>query len=188
MSIRNELLEEILTATETPKPLISTQIGLFTDTITQNPTGIGDAGKIQLSFGAGGVTIGGEFSMASNGLLSCNIGGQYRLDVTLRIGRVTSPGVSRVMARMMYAPDGIQANGIQAYDTFAIEIDDQDTIWREQFTIDFSPTSGSVVWVEMARDATGNNSGGILTYQPSGDLVSWNEVSSTSLSLEVIIA
>ncbi len=106
---------------------------------------------------------------------------QYDFEVTLRIARSGSSSNSEIMARMMYAPDGI--NYAQAGSTFGVMIDDDDTVWRENFSLKFSPAVGSKLFIELARNNGASNSGGLGSFQPSGDLSSWNAINTASLEI-----
>lgn len=164
------------------------EIGTFSTTTTQSPTGLGDAGKIRISMGAGGSTANGEFTIAPDGLITCIKNGiQYSFNLTVRMERSGSVGVSEIMGRFMYAVDGVEANAVQVLDSFAVRIDDADTIWREQFEIRFSPVVGSVLWFEVARNPGSNNSGQIGTTQPAGDLSGWTPSNSVSLTIGKLV-
>lgn len=168
--------------------LISTEIGEFRTSTTQNPTGLGDTGKIKVNFGIGGDTQSHEFSVSSGGVVTCNTDNiQYDIDLTLRIGRTGAAGVSILLGRLMYADDGIEANAVQVNSTSVTEIDDQDTIWREEFKFRLEPSSGAIFWIEIARDEAGNNSGGILTVQPTATLASWNPSDSARITFNKLL-
>ncbi len=161
--------------------------GQFDSFVPQNPTGLGAAGVIKMTFGAGGNTTGGEFTIAPSGIITTLKGGvQYRFDLVLRLGRTSAAGISEVMGRLMYAEDGIEANGTQVGGSFSVEIDDPNTIWREEFNINIRPETGSLIWFEMARNNGSNNSGGLLTYPFNGDLSTWNPTPTASLTIGIL--
>lgn len=160
-------------------------IGTFETGTTQNPTGLGETNKIRVSFGAGGNTSGNEFTMAADGTLTCNTGGdQYQLEFMFRVGRTGAAGVSIIVGRLMYAADGVEANAVQAGPSTVIEVDNQNIIFPEFIIRHIKPATGSKLWVEIARDEAGNNSGGLLTVQPSATLAGWNDSNSASLTIE----
>lgn len=167
-------------------PVTTRELGSFSTTATQNPTGQGAAGVIKVNFGAGGSTSGGELTVAPTGIVTTNIEmPEYFIEITTRIGRETAAGVAILHGRLMYAADGIEANAVQVGSTSTTEMDDTNTIWRERFEIRFSPAAGSIFWVEFGRDESGNDSGGILTQQPTGTLAGWNESDSAAISFSV---
>ncbi len=158
-------------------------IGQFSTSVTQNPTARGDAGKIRVNFGAGGSTTGNELTVARDGTITSNVGDvQYLVEITIRVGRTGFSGVSILHGRLMYAADGVEANAVQVSSTSTTELDDSDTIWRERFELALEPASGSKFWIEFARDESGNNSGGILTQQPTATLSGWNASNSASIT------
>lgn len=167
-------------------PVTTREIGSFSTTATQNPTGQGAAGVIKVNFGAGGTTSGGELTLAATGIITTNIElPEYFIEITARIGRETAAGIAIMHGRLMYAADGIEGNAVQVGSTSTTEMDDANTIWRERFELRFSPAVGSIFWLEFARDESGNDSGGILTQQPTGTLAGWNESNSASISFSV---
>jgi hypothetical protein len=164
------------------KTVTQVSLGSFESQSNQSPTGAGQSGAITIDFGAGGSTTGSEFTVDGAGIVTCNMNSiQYDFEVTLRIARSGSSSNSEIMARMMYAPDGI--NYAQAGSTFGVMIDDDDTVWRENFSLKFSPAVGSKLFIELARNNGASNSGGLGSFQPSGDLSSWNAINTASLEI-----
>tara|TARA_R110000803_G_C11989465_1_gene321782 strand:+ start:5902 stop:6534 length:633 start_codon:yes stop_codon:yes gene_type:complete len=164
-----------------PTQVSEETIGTFTTIADQIPTGTGDAGKITVNFGVGGSTTGSEFTMAPTGEISVNaqsLGLQYRFVVGMRMGRTGASGISLLLIRFMYAPDGIKANAFQVSGSFSVQVDNPNTTWREVFDINFAPAVGSMSFVEFARDESGNDSGNIQAEQPTGTLSGWAEVAS----------
>lgn len=163
-------------------PTEEVALGSFETIATQTPGGEGAANSIIIHFGDGGDTDGGEFNVDSLGVVTCNKDSiQYEFDLTIRLQRDGNPGVSHVIARMMYADDGVNYSQISG--TFGVKIDDADTVWRENFTIRFSPTVGSKLYFEFARDPASSNSGEIGTFQPSGNVSDWNPIPSALLTI-----
>jgi hypothetical protein len=163
-------------------------LGVFATSETQTPTGLGDAGKIRVNFGPGGSTVGGEFSIAADGLITCNKDSiQYDFGLSFRIARNGGAGESEIMGRFMYAPDGVEANAVQTGDTFSVKLDDDDTVWRESFELRFSPLAGSLIWFEVARNPGSNNSGQLETVQPAGDLSGWAASNTASIAFGKLV-
>lgn len=160
-------------------------IGTFETSATQNPTSRGDSGKIRVNFGAGGNTTGNEFTIAADGTITTNTGGeQYQFELMFRVGRTGAAGVSILVGRFMYASDGIEANAIQVGPTSVFELDNANAIFPESVVRHVAPATGSKIWFDIARDEDGNNSGGLLTVQPTGTLSGWNASNSASLQIE----
>jgi len=159
-------------------------IGNFATPNVQTPSGQGDAGKIRINFGAGGNTDNNEFSVDPDGTINCLKNSiQYEFDVVVRVERQGNPGNAEIMGRLMYAEDGIEGNAIQFGDTFNIRIDDDNTVWREEFLLKLSPKIGSKLWFELAIDESGVNAGQLGATQPTGTLSSWNPVNTASLDI-----
>jgi hypothetical protein len=159
------------------------ELGTFSSLVAQNPTGLGVAGIIKITFGAGGDTDNGEFTVAPTGVITTNKGGiQYNLDLVTRIGRIGAAQTSEIMGRLMYAEDGVELNATQVGTSFSVLVDDPDTIWREEFNLTLRPATGSVLWFEIARNNGSSDSGGLLSYAFSGDLSSWEPTPTASLT------
>tara|TARA_R110000796_G_scaffold119202_2_gene233391 strand:+ start:165 stop:662 length:498 start_codon:yes stop_codon:yes gene_type:complete len=157
-------------------------LGEFNSQVDQNPTGLGIANVINITYGVGGSTSGGEFDLDALGVITCNMNSiQYNFNIVIRISRSGAGGVSELMARMMYAPDGI--NYVQVGSSFGARVDDADTVWRENFSLNFSPAVGSKIFLELARNNGSSNSGGLGTFQPIGDLATWNQINSATLRI-----
>lgn len=157
-------------------------LGEFSTQSPQNPTGTGQAGAIIINYGVGGSTSGNEFDVDSNGVITCNKNTiQYDFEVTLRMERTGGGGNSEIMARMMYAANGVDF--VQSGSTFNVRVDDDDTVWREGFSLKLSTPLGSKIYIELARDESGSNSGGLGATQPTGTLSSWNPVDVASLRI-----
>lgn len=161
-------------------------LGSFATTATQNPTGTGSSGVIRINFGTGG-TIGNAVTVAPDGTFTIGSATeQLRMEFVIRIGRTGGAGVAILHGRAMYAEDGIEANAVQLGDTLTIELDDADTIWREYIPLTLDPVDGAKLWFEIARDESGNNSGGLLTEQPSGTLSGWNQSDTAQVTFSVL--
>lgn len=172
-------------------PVAETVIGDFNTTTAQTPAGSGSANKIRINYGTGGNTTGNEFTVAGDGTITTNTAGrQYIFDVVLRISRSGAAGNSIPMARFCYSADGTETDTVQVGNSFSVRIDDDDTVWREEFKSSFIPADGSKLWVEFARDEAGNNSGDLSADQPTATLLTdtppWNPVSVASLTISTL--
>lgn len=180
-------IDEVHAISVGSRRMLEAQIGDFRTGDTQSPAGLGDANKIIVHFGAGGNTTGNEFTVGADGVVTCNLNSkQYRFSVVISFIRIGATGVSEMLARQMYAPDGV--NFVQVGGTFAVRIDDGDTVWREEFNVNFSPAVGSKLKVEVARNNGGSDSGDVGIFQPSGDLSGWNPATSALLRIFTVTA
>ena len=191
MSIRNELLEQILVASGGILPdarVELVELGEFKTSIAQTPSGLGDAGKIRINFGTGGSTSGGEVTVAADGLITFATSDiQYRFDTLFAINRTSEPLEARLVGRMMFAADGIEANAVQLGDTFAVEVADANSTWREEMKIEIKAVAGAILWFNLARDESGIDEGGLEVYQPSGTLSGWDTAPTARLRINKAI-
>ena len=156
-------------------------VGEFRTSDAQNPTELGDAGKIRVHFGDGGITTDQAVSVDSDGLVHQLIGRVYVMSLHLSFGRAGPAGVSRLMGRGMVALDGIVENAIQSGPTLSLEVDTANQIWEERINFRTSFPGGAIFWFEIARDEVGTDAGGLITNQPSGTLSGWNIAETASL-------
>ena len=166
--------------------VLTTTIGEFIETADQDPNGLGSAGILGVSFGAGGDTTNSEFTVSSAGVITCNAAGansQYHFNGTFYIGRSGAAGVSVLHLRMMYAADGVPGNAAQLGSTYTTLMDDPDYIFREQLNHIFAMPQGAIFWVEIARDESGNNSGGLTNQPPTATLAGWNSTFTARLRI-----
>lgn len=182
-----EAIDELHGLIVNTRNVYENQIGDFRTSDTQSPSGLGDANKVIVHYGAGGNTSGNEFSLGADGILTCNANSkQYRFNLVISYIRSGSAGISELLTRMMYAPNGIDF--VQVGGTSALRINDTDTVWREEFAVMFSPAVGSKLKIEVARNNGSVDAGDIGIYQPSGDLTGWNPAPSALLRIFNIIA
>lgn len=169
------------------QPIRYRAIANFESQLTQEPTGLGDSNKIKLTFGGGGTSTDGLLTMASTGITTFHKGGfQYAIRLAVRLGRSNATGESIIGIRFMYAADGVEGNAVQIGPTLITMIDNQKSIWPEIFYFNFDPAEGSILWAEIGRDESGDNSGGVLTVQPTGSMSSWEESNSCSVYFEAL--
>jgi hypothetical protein len=107
------------------------EVGFFSTADAQIPSGLGDAGKIRIHFGAGGITSDGAIEVHPDGTIEQLIGRVYDMTLQFSMGRTGSAGgVSRMMGRAMCAMDGVEANAIQLGSTLSLEIDNANVIFE----------------------------------------------------------
>lgn len=123
-------------------------------TVDQNPTGLGDVNKIQLVFDSSvSVT---DVSIASTGVVTFNTTGKYFMRFEAHYGRLGSTGASVIAYRIKY-------NGIVTDELHVAKLDNADIIVPFVGTYIFDATAGDYATMEIMRDSSGDNSGGILT-------------------------
>ena len=146
-------------------------LGEFSTESDQDPTGLGYSQRIRVNFGAGGNTVDDEFTISPDGFIECLKNSiQYNFDAEFRFKRTSGGGESLLVGWLMYAEDGVEANAVQLGRTFQALIDDAKAVFREEFLFSFSPSVGSLMWIEIARDESFNNNGGIGIEPITGSL------------------
>ena len=133
--------------------------------VDQNPSGLGDANKITVHYGgvvgngsspvqlvdvAGVGTGGGPGSK-----LICNVADTYLFEYTAAVGRTGGAGVSEVWFRLL-------VNGTQAAASTDFKLDDSEVRIANNASFVVPLTVGLEIEVEIMRNNTGNNSGGLL--------------------------
>jgi len=184
MSIRNELLEDILSATTggsfDPTTDISIERLFDGDSAlaTQNPTGLGTANAIQISFGAAFGTGASPIQLLADGTLRANVAGTYRLKVSVQFGRTGSPGTSFLLFRVV-------STGIQLGRTVSTKIDSVDQVSYFENDTWLTVGAGAEFAFEIMRDSSGHNSGGLVGFVPTVDGGNeWNDAPSASVRVE----
>jgi hypothetical protein len=166
-----------------------TELGSFFSEAEQLPTGLGLSNSITITYGAGGTTSDGSYTVLpvgdpNAGKVLCNKGeSQREFDLTLRIGREGAGGESEMVAWLMYAEDGIIANAVQSGFTFTEVVDNARAFWRVEFKRQIRPKTGSILWVQLARNNLANDSGGLYKLDLLGDLATLNPSPSAALSI-----
>lgn len=144
----------------------------------QQPTGLGEAGAIQIEFGAAQNTVSDPVQLLADGSLVFNEGGMYRLKISIIFGRLGGSGESELRFRAL-------VNGVQAGQSVGVEIDTQkieipyfDEAWLEV-------PSGAIITYEAMRDSSGDDSGGL--FQPiitSATAPNWNDATCAAIRVE----
>lgn len=143
---------------------------------SQNPTGIGDSGAIQIEFGSPQGTVDDEVSLSADGTVTVNKSRLFRIKIALQFGRTGSASVSHILFRVL-------VNGVQAGRSIAYLLDDSNTtMYVENDEWIYFP-AGTTVRFEIMRDAAGDDSGGLVQYNPSGG---WNSAPTAAIRMQVL--
>ena len=127
---------------------------------TQNPSGLGDANKIQVEFGP--AASGSFYGLTAAGLLTLTQAGRYMIDVNLQFGRAGGAGFAQLFGRVVL-------DGTPLTPSIAAKIDDSDTELPYHGT--FGPIdlpAGTTFAVELMRSNVGIDAGGLIQLS-SGD-------------------
>lgn len=185
MSIRNELLEDILSATGggfDPETGISIERLYDGESLitTQEPSALDTAQYIQ--FGAVQGTISDPIQTVAQGgdteasILRINTAGTYRIKTAIQYGRTGASGTSILNFR-------VTINGVQAGRSInqRLENANQTTLFTDEAWI--TVPAGIDIVYEVIRDSTGNNSGGLIAGVTSGS-TGWNAAPSCAVRVE----
>lgn len=133
----------------------------FSTAATQNPSAVDT--PIQIEFGAGVVTA--AATLASNGLLTFNIPGDYIITLFLRFGRTAGGGTAITLNRFLI-------NGVQGLNSNAVKLPDQDSVIPFSTSLNLTATAGMTFALQIMRDSAGINNGGLTRILPT--LAGWN--------------
>lgn len=135
---------------------------------TQNPSAVNT--PLQVNFGSGQSTA--DVSLSATGELTFLTEGDYALSLFLRFGRSAGVGNAILFNRFLI-------NGVQGLNSNAISIPDSNSVYPFGAALFLSPTEGDVFTMEIMRDSSGINTGGLFALTPS--LGSWNIAPSATL-------
>lgn len=119
---------------------------------SQAPTSLGVAHKVE--FGAAQSFT--RLSLSATGDLTCNVTGAYSIRVKLQKGRLGSTGTSKLMSRIL-------VNGVQIGVSAVGLMTSPDVIFATESKVTVPLTAGDVFTVEIIRDNTGSNFGGLYS-------------------------
>ena len=143
--------------------------------VDQDPVGLGT--PMRVSFGDAQANE--FFSLAADGTLTVLQGDEYTFRVKLTVGREGAGGESQLYTRVMY-------NGVQAGVSNHAIIDSA----RLEFPLVLEGVlplvPGDELWIELARDLDGTDSGGLRAGTP--DLVGWTASPSARLTINRFVA
>lgn len=143
-------------------------LAAYSTAVSQNPSAVDT--PLQIEFGT--AQDNENVSLAADGTLTFNQTGQYLLTLFLRFGRTTGAGTSILLNRLVY-------NGVQYLRTNAIALSDAAATVPFSATLVFQATAGDTLKLEIARDSTGINNGGVFRTVPT--TLAWNISPSASV-------
>jgi hypothetical protein len=129
--------------------------------LDQNPTGLGDAGKIQITFGPPQTT--NDFDLDADGQFTTLVADEYYFQGKFEMGRDGQAGQSQLYLRAL-------VNGVQfGYSTHLI-VDSPKIEAPVSFTGYSALKVDDVITFELMRDSDGDDSGGLtvgISQEPS---------------------
>lgn len=120
--------------------------------VSQLPSGLGVAKKVE--FGAAQSFT--RLSLSAAGNLTCNVTGTYSIRVKLQKGRTGSSGTSALMSRIL-------VNGVQVGVSAVALLTSPDVAFATESKVNVPLTAGDVFTVEIIRDNTGSDFGGLYS-------------------------
>lgn len=144
--------------------------------LAQNPTGLDI--PLQVEFGPAQLGVTDPVQLNLDGSITANEANVYSFNITLPAGRTGAAGVSFLYGRALI-------NGVQGGSSVLIELDNANVIIPMQFSLDVPMEIADVLTVEVLRDSSGNDSGGLVSGDPV--LVGWNNSASAAVTVTRMI-
>lgn len=135
---------------------------------SQNPAALDT--PLQVSFGSAQTNA--DVSLASNGTLTFNTAGAYTITLFLRFGRAGGTGTSVLLNRFLI-------NGLQGLNSNACAISEATATYPFSTTIGLNVAQNDTFVLQIMRDSSGNNSGGLIATTPVAP--TWNISPSATL-------
>jgi hypothetical protein len=118
---------------------------------------------LQVEFGPTVTTT--DATLSSTGTLTFNVTGDYMIQLFLRFGRTSGTGSAVILNRFL-------VNGVQGLNTNGLKLPDQDAILPFSATLGIQATAGNTFQVQILRDSSGVNNGGLFRILPTA--AGWN--------------
>lgn len=139
-------------------------------TVAQAPTAVDTA--LQLTFGAAQGTASDPVMINAAGLVTFNVAGNYAVRIKLQQGRTGSTGTSILLSRILL-------NGTQYGSPAAVKMENPNVIAVTESRVVLDVTAGATFSVQIMRDSSGNNSGGVVPQ--AATVTAWGTSPSTLL-------
>ena len=127
---------------------------------------------LQIEFGAAQVTT--DIDIDVNGAITFKTAGKYILSPFFQYGRSGSTGTSVLFNRYL-------VNGVQAGSSLGAKIDNANILVPWSSSIQFTANANDVLTIEIIRDSTGNDSGGLFSSTPTA--AGWNIAPCASIQI-----
>jgi len=144
--------------------------------VSQNPTGT-DA-PLQIEFGPAQLGVADPVQLNLDGSVTINEANTYTFVITLPTGRLGASGNSELYGRALI-------NGAQVGSSVYAILDNANIVTPLQFTLNIPMEVVDVLTVEIIRDSAGNDSGGLISGDPTA--VDWENASSAAITCSRLI-
>lgn len=161
----------------TNKPSVGGFVSVLSGSSTatsQDPAGL--ATPLQVEFGPAQNTT--HANLAVNGSLTFNTAGQFVITLSMRFGRAAGTGDAYLFSRLLM-------NGTQYLNSNGMRLSNQDIVFPYSTTITINAAAGDVLTLQILRDATGSNNGGLIKLTPA--LAGWNPVPSATITVSKFV-
>lgn len=138
--------------------------------VNQTPTAVDT--PLQLAFGGAQGGASDPVIVSAAGLVTFNTAGNYAVRIKLQAGRSGASGTSLLFARIIFA--GAQY-GVPA----AVKLVSSDVTIPIESRVVLNPTAGQTLSVQIMRDSTGTNFGGV--FAQTAAVTSWGTAPSALL-------
>tara|TARA_R110000772_G_scaffold268703_1_gene397730 strand:- start:2095 stop:2634 length:540 start_codon:yes stop_codon:yes gene_type:complete len=146
-----------------------TTVATGSELISQGPIAVDT--PHQITFGTP-INITNDIDIAANGEFTCNVAGEYLFFMTLNYARTSPTGTSQMHVRVLF--DGVQLGG--SGDNYFTNQNDK---LSKSTSFVLGMTVGQVLTIELLRDSTGANDGGLEATNPTP--VDWNTTPSAGM-------
>ena len=148
---------------------------------SQEPTGLGLANLIQVTYGAAQFGSSDPVQIDANGLVTINEEGLYRIKNVFQFGRTGASGTSELLFRILF-------NGVQVGRSIGIKLGNSDNLNYVDIDNWFNVPADSTLQVQLMRDTSGNNSGGLFKTIPTDEgAETWSDVPCALIRIERFI-
>jgi hypothetical protein len=144
---------------------------------SQQPSTTGAANAIQIEFGPSINTGSDPIQLGSNGDLTVNTTGTYRIKIALQFGRTGASGTSILIFR-------VTAGGTQLGRSVSSKHSNADALSYFENDTWVTLDAGTVLKFELMRDAAGSDFGGLFPIVPSAEAGVWNDAPCAALRVE----
>ena len=127
---------------------------------------------IKAEFGVAQTTTDIDIDVLGN--ITFKTAGKYIVSPFFQYGRSGSVGTSILLNRYL-------VNGTQAGGSLAAKIDNADTLVPWSSSIQLTASVNDILAIEVMRDSTGNNSGGLFAFSPTA--AGWNQAPCASIQI-----
>lgn len=131
-------------------------------TVAQAPSAVDT--PLQLSFGAAQGSGSTPVMVSTAGLVTFNTAGNYAVRIKLQCGRTAATGTSILFSRLVLG-------GVQLGSSACVKLTQTDATTPTDSRVVMNPTAGQTLLVQIMRDSTGSNFGGV--YPQVATVTSW---------------